>query len=144
MSGTVAFVTEAIRLLAAEGKIDILIGTHRLLQKDLSFSRLGVMIVDEEHRFGVLQKEALKSLRAAVDVLTLTAAPIPRTLGLSLEGLRDFSVIAAAPQKCLAIKTFVARGSPGLIRAAISREFKRGGQVYFASSSASQSAEVSA
>jgi transcription-repair coupling factor (superfamily II helicase) len=122
--------TEAIQGLA-EGKIDILIGTHRLLQKDVSFSRLGLVIVDEEHRFGVRQKEALKSLRAEVDILTLTATPIPRTLGLSLEGLRDFSVIATAPQKRLAIKTFVNRWSNGLILEACLREFKRGGQVYF-------------
>jgi transcription-repair coupling factor (superfamily II helicase) len=122
--------TEAIAGLAA-GKIDILIGTHRLLQKDVEFSRLGLVIVDEEHRFGVRQKEALKALRAEVDVLTLTATPIPRTLGLSLEGLRDFSVIATAPQKRLAIKTFVHRWSNGLILEACLREFKRGGQVYF-------------
>jgi transcription-repair coupling factor (superfamily II helicase) len=122
--------SEAIAGLAA-GKIDILIGTHRLLQKDVEFSRLGLVIVDEEHRFGVRQKEALKSLRAEVDVLTLTATPIPRTLGLSLEGLRDFSVIATAPQKRLAIKTFVHRWSNGLILEACLREFKRGGQVYF-------------
>jgi transcription-repair coupling factor (superfamily II helicase) len=122
--------SEAIAGLAA-GKIDILIGTHRLLQKDVEFSRLGLVIVDEEHRFGVRQKEALKALRAEVDVLTLTATPIPRTLGLSLEGLRDFSVIATAPQKRLAIKTFVNRWSNGLILEAALREFKRGGQVYF-------------
>jgi transcription-repair coupling factor (superfamily II helicase) len=122
--------TDAIAGLAS-GKIDILIGTHRLLQKDVAFSRLGLVIVDEEHRFGVRQKEALKALRAEVDVLTLTATPIPRTLGLSLEGLRDFSVIATAPQKRLAIKTFVHRWSHGLILEACLREFKRGGQVYF-------------
>ena len=121
---------EAIALLAA-GKIDILIGTHRLLQKDVRFDRLGLVIVDEEHRFGVRQKEALKALRATVDVLTLTATPIPRTLGLSLEGLRDFSVIATPPQKRLAIKTFVTRWSDGQVREACLREFKRGGQVYF-------------
>ncbi len=120
---------EAIRALG-DGKIDILIGTHRLLQKDVQFSRLGLVIIDEEHRFGVRQKEALKALRAEVDVLTLTATPIPRTLGLSLEGLRDFSVIATAPQKRLAIKTFVSRWSNGLVREACLREFKRGGQVY--------------
>lgn len=116
---------------AAEGKIDVLIGTHRLLQKDVSFARLGLVIIDEEHRFGVRQKEALKSLRAEVDVLTLTATPIPRTLAMSLEGIRDFSVIATAPQKRLAIKTFVSPWSRGLIREAVLREFKRGGQVYF-------------
>ena len=122
--------TQAIADLAA-GKIDILIGTHRLLSKDVQFTRLGLVILDEEHRFGVRQKEALKALRAEVDVLTLTATPIPRTLGLSLEGLRDFSVIATAPQRRLAIKTFVSRWSNGLVREAVLREFKRGGQVYF-------------
>jgi transcription-repair coupling factor (superfamily II helicase) len=121
---------EAIQLLG-QGKIDILIGTHRLLQKDVDFDRLGLVIIDEEHRFGVRQKEALKALRAEVDVLTLTATPIPRTLGLSLEGLRDFSVIATPPQKRLAIKTFVHKWSTGLVREACLREFKRGGQVYF-------------
>jgi len=120
---------EAVKLLA-DGKIDILIGTHRLLQPDVNFERLGLVIIDEEHRFGVRQKEALKALRAEVDVLTLTATPIPRTLGLSLEGLRDFSVIATPPQKRLAIKTFVHKWSNGLIREACLREFKRGGQVY--------------
>ncbi|MDR2451681.1 MAG: transcription-repair coupling factor [Candidatus Accumulibacter sp.] len=115
----------------AEGRIDIVIGTHRVLQKDVEFARLGLVVIDEEHRFGVRQKETLKALRAEVDVLTLTATPIPRTLGLSLEGLRDFSVIATAPQKRLAIKTFVARYSDGIIREALLREFKRGGQVYF-------------
>jgi len=122
--------TEAIKLLG-EGKIDILVGTHRLLQKDVAFSRLGLVIIDEEHRFGVRQKEALKTLRAEVDILTLTATPIPRTLGMSLEGLRDFSVIATPPQKRLAIKTFVSPWSKGLVREACLREFKRGGQVYF-------------
>ncbi|HEY8855859.1 MAG TPA: transcription-repair coupling factor [Rugosibacter sp.] len=117
--------------LVAQGKIDILIGTHRLLQKDVTFARLGLIIIDEEHRFGVRQKESLKALRAQVDVLTLTATPIPRTLGLSLDGLRDFSVIATPPQKRLAIKTFVSRWSTGQIREACLREFKRGGQVYF-------------
>ena len=121
---------EAVELLA-RGRIDILIGTHRLLQKDVKFERLGLIIIDEEHRFGVRQKEALKALRATVDVLTLTATPIPRTLGLSLEGLRDFSVIATPPQKRLAIKTFVTRWSSGQVREACLREFKRGGQVYF-------------
>ena len=121
---------EAVALLG-QGKIDILIGTHRLLQKDVKFERLGLIIIDEEHRFGVRQKEALKALRAQVDVLTLTATPIPRTLGLSLEGLRDFSVIATPPQKRLAIKTFVTKWSNGQVREACLREFKRGGQVYF-------------
>ncbi|MCB1900967.1 MAG: transcription-repair coupling factor, partial [Rhodocyclaceae bacterium] len=114
-----------------EGKVDIIIGTHRLLQKDVVFKRLGLVIIDEEHRFGVRQKEALKALRSEVDILTLTATPIPRTLGLALEGMREFSIIATAPQKRLAIKTFVQRYSKGIIREAVLREFKRGGQVYF-------------
>ncbi|MCL2161290.1 MAG: transcription-repair coupling factor [Betaproteobacteria bacterium] len=114
-----------------EGKIDILIGTHRLLQKDVRFKRLGLVIVDEEHRFGVRQKEILKKLRSEVDILTLTATPIPRTLGMAMEGLREFSVIATAPQKRLAIKTFVQNMSKGIVREAVLREFKRGGQVYF-------------
>ncbi len=115
----------------ADGKIDIVIGTHKLLQKDVVFKNLGLVIIDEEHRFGVRQKEQMKVLRAEVDVLTLTAPPIPRTLAMSLEGIRDFSVIATAPQKRLAIKTFVSRYSDGVIREAVLRELKRGGQVYF-------------
>ncbi len=115
----------------AEGKIDIAIGTHKLLSRDVKFDRLGLVIIDEEHRFGVRQKEALKALRAEVDVLTLTATPIPRTLAMSLEGIRDFSVIATAPQRRLAIKTFVRRESSGTIREALMRELKRGGQAYF-------------
>ena len=114
-----------------DGKIDIIIGTHKLIGKDVKFNRLGLVIIDEEHRFGVRQKETLKSMRAEVDVLTLTATPIPRTLAMSMEGLRDFSVIATAPQKRLAIKTFVSNFSDGIIREAILRELKRGGQVYF-------------
>ena len=113
------------------GEIDIVIGTHKLLSRDVKLKRLGLVIIDEEHRFGVRQKEALKKLRAEVDVLTLTATPIPRTLAMSLEGIRDFSVIATAPQKRLAIKTFVAPWSEGLIREAVMRELRRGGQVYF-------------
>jgi len=114
-----------------EGAADIVIGTHKMLSDDVKFQRLGLVIIDEEHRFGVRQKEALKTLRAEVDVLTLTATPIPRTLGMALEGLRDFSVIATAPQKRLAIKTFVRREEDSVIREAILRELKRGGQVYF-------------
>jgi len=121
---------EALKGLA-EGAIDIVIGTHKLLQKDVKFKQLGLVIIDEEHRFGVRQKEALKKLRAEVDVLTLTATPIPRTLSMSLEGLRDFSVIATAPQRRLAIKTFVNRAGDGIIREACLRELKRGGQIYF-------------
>ena len=113
------------------GAVDIVIGTHKLLSEGINFKQLGLVIIDEEHRFGVRQKERLKSLRAEVDVLTLTATPIPRTLALSLEGIREFSVIATAPQRRLAIKTFVRKESPSLIREAVLRELKRGGQVYF-------------
>jgi transcription-repair coupling factor (superfamily II helicase) len=113
------------------GKIDIVVGTHKLLSKEVQFSRLGLVIIDEEHRFGVRQKEALRSLRAEVDLLTLTATPIPRTLAMSMEGIRDFSVIATAPQKRLAIKTFIRKEQPATIRESILRELKRGGQVYF-------------
>jgi transcription-repair coupling factor (superfamily II helicase) len=115
----------------ADGTLDIVIGTHKLLSPDVKFTRLGLVIIDEEHRFGVRQKEALKSLRAEVDVLTLTATPIPRTLGMALEGLRDFSIIATAPQKRLAIKTFVRSEDGSVIREACLRELKRGGQIYF-------------
>uniref|UniRef100_UPI00333FFD6F transcription-repair coupling factor n=1 Tax=Methylibium sp. TaxID=2067992 RepID=UPI00333FFD6F len=115
----------------AEGTIDIVIGTHKLLSQDTKFANLGLLIIDEEHRFGVRHKEAMKALRAEVDVLTLTATPIPRTLGMALEGLRDLSVIATAPQRRLAIKTFVRGESNGAIREAVMRELKRGGQVYF-------------
>jgi len=113
------------------GAIDIVIGTHKLLTPELRFDRLGLVIIDEEHRFGVRQKERLKALRAEVDVLTLTATPIPRTLAMSMEGIREFSVIATAPQRRLAIKTFVRRESPSLVREACLRELKRGGQIYF-------------
>lgn len=115
----------------AAGQVDIVIGTHKILSSSVSFKNLGLVIIDEEHRFGVRQKEALKALRSEVDVLTLTATPIPRTLGMSLEGIRDFSVIATAPQKRLAIKTFVRREDGSTIREALLRELKRGGQVYF-------------
>jgi transcription-repair coupling factor (superfamily II helicase) len=115
----------------AQGQVDIVIGTHKLIQGDVHFANLGLVIIDEEHRFGVRQKERFKALRAEVDVLTLTATPIPRTLAMSLEGIRDFSVIATAPQKRLAVKTFVRPYSAGLIREAVLRELKRGGQVFF-------------
>jgi transcription-repair coupling factor (superfamily II helicase) len=115
----------------AKGDADIIIGTHKLLSKETQFANLGLVIVDEEHRFGVRQKDALKALRAEVDILTLTATPIPRTLGMAMEGLREFSIIATAPQKRLAIKTFVRREGDGVIREAVLREIKRGGQVYF-------------
>ncbi|MFZ2540989.1 MAG: transcription-repair coupling factor [Gallionella sp.] len=122
--------TQALKDMA-DGKLDIIIGTHKLIQKGVKFHNLGLVIIDEEHRFGVQQKERLKALRAEVDVLTLTATPIPRTLAMSLEGLRDFSIIATAPQRRLSIKTFVAQASDGIIREAVLRELKRGGQVYF-------------
>jgi transcription-repair coupling factor (superfamily II helicase) len=115
----------------AEGRVDIAIGTHKLLSRDVKFKQLGLVIVDEEHRFGVRQKERLKALRAEVDVLTLTATPIPRTLAMAMEGLRDFSVIATAPERRLAIKTFVQRHSKGIVREAALRELKRGGQIYY-------------
>jgi transcription-repair coupling factor (superfamily II helicase) len=115
----------------ADGSIDIVVGTHKLLSSSVKFKRLGLLVIDEEHRFGVRHKEAIKAMRAEVDVLTLTATPIPRTLGMALEGLRDLSVIATAPQRRLAIKTFVRNESSGTIREAVLRELKRGGQVYF-------------
>ena len=121
---------EALKGLA-DGTIDIVIGTHRLIQKDVKFKNLGLAILDEEHRFGVRQKEQMKALRAEVDVLTLTATPIPRTLSMAMEGLREFSVISTPPQKRLSIKTFHTDYSDGIIREAVMREFKRGGQVYF-------------
>ena len=115
----------------ADGTVDIVVGTHKLLSQDTKFKNLGLLIIDEEHRFGVRHKEQMKALRAEVDVLTLTATPIPRTLGMALEGLRDLSVIATAPQRRLAIKTFVRTEGNGVIREAVLRELKRGGQVYF-------------
>ncbi len=115
----------------ADGSIDIVVGTHKLISQSVKFKRLGLLVIDEEHRFGVRHKEAIKAMRAEVDVLTLTATPIPRTLGMALEGLRDLSVIATAPQRRLAIKTFVRNESTGTIREAVLRELKRGGQVYF-------------
>ncbi len=115
----------------ADGSVDIVVGTHKLLSSDVKFPRLGLLIIDEEHRFGVRHKEAMKALRAEVDVLTLTATPIPRTLGMALEGLRDLSVIATAPQRRLAIKTFVRNEGNSIVREAVLRELKRGGQVYF-------------
>ena len=114
-----------------KGTIDIVVGTHKLLSEKVKFARLGLVVIDEEHRFGVRQKEVLKKLRAEVDVLTLTATPIPRTLAMSLEGIRSFSVIATAPEKRLSIKTIVRKETPEVIREAVMRELKRGGQVYF-------------
>jgi transcription-repair coupling factor (superfamily II helicase) len=113
------------------GKVDIIIGTHKLLQDDVKYKNLGLVVIDEEHRFGVRQKEKFKSLRAEVDVLTLTATPIPRTLNMAMSGMRDLSIIATPPARRLAIKTFVTEWKPALIREACLREIKRGGQVYF-------------
>ncbi len=115
----------------ASGQVDIVVGTHKLLSAEIKYQRLGLLVIDEEHRFGVRHKEAIKAMRAEVDVLTLTATPIPRTLGMALEGLRDLSVIATAPQRRLAIKTFVRSEGNSVIREAVLRELKRGGQVYF-------------
>ncbi|MBI2994242.1 MAG: transcription-repair coupling factor [Gammaproteobacteria bacterium] len=115
----------------ASGRVDIVIGTHRLLQKDVRFARLGLAILDEEHRFGVRQKERLKALRAEVDVLTLTATPIPRTLNLALSDLRDLSIISTPPARRLAVKTFVSEWNDALLKEAMLREISRGGQVYF-------------
>ena len=123
-------ITAAIKGLA-DGSVDIVVGTHKLLSASVKYKDLGLLIVDEEHRFGVRHKEAMKAIRAEVDVLTLTATPIPRTMGMALEGLRDLSVIATAPQRRLAIKTFVRTEGTGVIREAVLRELKRGGQVYF-------------
>ncbi|WP_353233324.1 transcription-repair coupling factor [Diaphorobacter ruginosibacter] len=123
-------ITAAVKGIA-EGTIDIVVGTHKLLSESTRFKNLGLLIIDEEHRFGVRHKEAMKAMRAEVDVLTLTATPIPRTMGMALEGLRDLSVIATAPQRRLAIKTFVRNEGTGVIREAVLRELKRGGQIYF-------------
>ena len=123
-------ITTAIKGIA-DGSVDIVVGTHKLLSESTKFKDLGLLIIDEEHRFGVRHKEAMKALRAEVDVLTLTATPIPRTMGMALEGLRDLSVIATAPQRRLAIKTFVRNEGTGVIREAVLRELKRGGQCYF-------------
>jgi transcription-repair coupling factor (superfamily II helicase) len=116
---------------AASGEVDILIGTHKLLQSDFRFKDLGLLIIDEEHRFGVKQKEVIKALRSEVDILTLTATPIPRTLNMALGGMRDLSIIATPPARRLSIKTFVREHNIALIKEAVLRETLRGGQVYF-------------
>jgi transcription-repair coupling factor (superfamily II helicase) len=113
------------------GKVDILIGTHKLLSNEIQYKNLGLVIIDEEHRFGVRQKEALKGLRAEVDVLTLTATPIPRTLNMSMAGIRDLSIIATPPARRLSVKTFVRESDTALVKEAILREILRGGQVYY-------------
>ena len=116
--------------LLREGKIDIVIGTHKLIQKDVRFGNLGLIIVDEEHRFGVKHKEKLKSLRSEVDILTLTATPIPRTLNMSLAGIRDLSIISTPPLQRHSINTFVSEWNDTMIQEACQRELKRGGQIY--------------
>lgn len=115
----------------ADGKIDILIGTHKLIQPEVKFKDLGLLIIDEEHRFGVRQKEKIKQLRANVDILTLTATPIPRTLNMAMNGIRDLSIISTPPARRLTIKTFVRQADDLIIREAILREILRGGQVYY-------------
>ncbi|MCO4168815.1 transcription-repair coupling factor [Actinobacillus suis] len=122
---------KAILEKVAEGKVDILVGTHKLLQEDVQFRDLGLLIIDEEHRFGVRQKEKIKQLRANVDILTLTATPIPRTLNMALNGMRDLSIIASPPARRLTIKTFVRQHDDLVVREAILREILRGGQVYY-------------
>ena len=123
-------ITAALKKLA-DGQVDVMIGTHKLLQSDVKFKDLGLVIIDEEQRFGVRQKEALKKLRAEVDLLTLTATPIPRTLNMAMAGLRDLSIIATPPAHRMAVKTFIGQYDPALIREALQRELARGGQVYF-------------
>jgi len=123
--------SQAVVKGVANGEVDIVIGTHRLLQKDIAFKNLGLLVIDEEHRFGVKHKEQIKQMRKLVDVLTLTATPIPRTLQMSLLGIRDLSVIETPPIDRLAIRTYVTRYDEGIIRESILRELARGGQVFF-------------
>ncbi|PIE60150.1 MAG: transcription-repair coupling factor [Desulfobulbus propionicus] len=120
-----------IRKKVSEGSIDLVVGTHRLLSRDITFNRLGLLIIDEEHRFGVSHKEKIKKLKAEVDVLTLTATPIPRTLQMSLLGIRDLSVISTPPQRRRSVKTFLAKNDQLVIREAVLRELHRGGQLFF-------------
>jgi transcription-repair coupling factor (superfamily II helicase) len=115
----------------ASGAVDIVIGTHRLIQKDIRFKKLGLVIIDEEQRFGVQQKERLKQLRAEVDLLTLTATPIPRTLNMAMSGIRDLSIIATPPARRMAVKTLISEWDRSIMREALSRELQRGGQVFF-------------
>ena len=123
-------VNEALKRLA-DGQIDVIVGTHKLLAPEIKFKNLGLVIVDEEQRFGVRQKEQLKKLRAEVDLLTMTATPIPRTLNMAMSGLRDLSLIATPPAHRMAVRTFIAQWEPALAREAFQRELQRGGQVYF-------------
>jgi transcription-repair coupling factor (superfamily II helicase) len=120
-----------VQARVASGKVDILVGTHKLLQSDFRFEDLGLLIIDEEHRFGVKQKDAIKALRAEVDILAMTATPIPRTLNMALGGLRDLSIIATPPARRLSIKTFIREHSIALVKEAVLRETLRGGQVYY-------------
>tara|TARA_R110002072_G_scaffold303087_1_gene493097 strand:- start:25726 stop:29208 length:3483 start_codon:yes stop_codon:yes gene_type:complete len=122
--------TEALKNIA-EGKADIIIGTHKLIQGDVRFKDLGLLIIDEEHRFGVQQKEKIKALRADIDILNLTATPIPRTLNMAMGGIRDLSIIATPPAKRLSVKTFVREREDALIKESLLRELLRGGQVYY-------------
>ena len=115
----------------AAGQLDIVIATHKLLSDRTKFNNLGLLIIDEEHRFGVKQKDRMKQLRASIDILTLTATPIPRTLNLALSGTRDLSIIATPPESRNAIKTFVRELTPGIIKEALQREIQRGGQAYY-------------
>ncbi|MDZ7925064.1 MAG: transcription-repair coupling factor, partial [Marinagarivorans sp.] len=115
----------------SEGKVDIIIGTHKVLSSDMQFPALGLLIIDEEHRFGVRQKEAIKALRAEVDILTMTATPIPRTLNMAMNGIRDLSIIATPPARRLSVKTFVRQTDKNTIKESILREILRGGQVYY-------------
>ena len=128
--GTKKEQTQVLKDLEA-GKVDIVIGTHKLLQADVKYKNLGLVVIDEEHRFGVRQKEQFKSLRSEIDILTLTATPIPRTLNMAMSGLRELSIIASPPAKRLAIKTFITEWKDDVIKEACLREIKRGGQVYF-------------
>jgi len=123
--------TQAVIDKMASGHVDIIIGTHKLLSSDIKFKALGLLIIDEEHRFGVRQKEAIKSLRSEVDILTMTATPIPRTLNMAMHGIRDLSIIATPPARRLSVKTFVRQRDEHLVKEAVLREILRGGQVYF-------------
>jgi transcription-repair coupling factor (superfamily II helicase) len=123
-------VNDALKRLA-DGQIDVIVGTHKLLQPDIKFKNLGLVVVDEEQRFGVRQKEQLKKLRAEVDLLTMTATPIPRTLNMAMAGLRDLSLITTPPAHRMAVRTFISTWDPATIREAFQRELSRGGQVYF-------------
>lgn len=122
---------QSIAQQLSDGHVDILIGTHKLLQGTLTFKNLGLLIIDEEHRFGVQQKEKIKALRAEIDILTMTATPIPRTLNMAMSGMRDLSIIATPPARRLSVKTFVRQSEPALLKEAILRELLRGGQVYY-------------